>query len=319
MSGTSLGRGSSAALLIRTHSCRRSRCENSHRFGFSTIRRRDSPSLARPPPPIGRPDPRCFLECRDRFHPQRFGDTVAETGTASAARGLPDLATAIAVDGGALIAPPRNPGTSCTSPRPCASPGSRTALGLPISRSARPRQDPFGAAEALRRAGPARRRGRAGAGRARSRSPGRTAAFLTPALFGHGFVRLQVVAGQGALAQALREELAQPVAIATDGLDSTRLIRRLTPEAALLLRGALIDGALTVRRGCGTVTARARRASARDRHLLPTRTLLDALLQRADSQQRIAVSAITDLWPAALAACRHGNRRRRAPASSRRR
>ena len=221
---------------------------------------------------------------------------VAETGTASAARGLPDLGTAIAVDGGALYRAAEEPGHFLHVASALRVAGLEDGSGLPdlsleLVRGKTPSTPPkpYGVLD-LRVAAGEPAPGALEA--ARGQDP---RAFITPALFGNGFVRLQVVAGQGALAPALREELAQPVAIASNGLDSTRLIRRLTPEAALLLRGALIDGALTVV-AVAELSLRGLAERLPATVTFSPRTLLDALLQRADSQQRIAVSAITDLW-----------------------
>ena len=248
-------------------------------------------------PRSGRPNPTVLLGGAEiDFTHNGSATPVAETGTASAARGLPDLGTAIAVDGGALYRAAEEPGHFLHVASALRVAGLEDGSGLPdlsleLVRGKTPSAPPkpYGVLD-LRVAAGEPAPGALEA--ARGQDP---RAFITPALFGNGFVRLQVVAGQGALAPALREELAQPVALASNGLDSTRLIRRLTPEAALLLRGALIDGALTVV-AVAELSLRGLAERLPATVSFSPRTLLDALLQRADSQQRIAVSAITDLW-----------------------
>ena len=241
---------------------------------------------------------------------------VAETGTASAARGLPDLGTAIAVDGGALYRAAEEPGHFLHVASALRVAGLEDGSGLPdlsleLVRGKTPSAPPkpYGVLDLRVAAGdPAPGALEA----ARGQDP---RAFITPAVFGDGFVRLQVVAGQGALAPALREELAQPFALASNGLDSTRLIRRLTPEAALLLARRADRWRAHGRRGRGAVTARARRASARDRLLLPARAAGRAApagrQPAADRRQR-------DHGPVGgrrSAARQHGNRQRRATAA----
>jgi hypothetical protein len=72
----------------------------------------------------------------------------------------------------------------------------------------------------------------------RQSNPG---AVVSPAVFSRGYLRLVLQAGSDLHAP----EFETPVTLASNGLDSTRYIRRLTPEAVALLKRVLQEGTLT--------------------------------------------------------------------------
>jgi len=121
------------------------------------------------------------------------------------------------------------------------------------------------------------------------------AALVTPASFAGGYLRLRVLAGRGAVDGALVDELERPQAIASDGLGSARMIRRLTPDLAVLLREILRDGALTI-----SAVAELRLPVLAERASVAVtfdpRALLDALAAAADERSQIGVDAIVALW-----------------------
>lgn len=122
------------------------------------------------------------------------------------------------------------------------------------------------------------------------------AATLRPASFAGGFVRLRLPRLNGELAA----DLPPPLALAPDGLATARLLLRVSPALAALIKGALAGELLPL-------TAVAELALLGVSPRLPLSAsfdpaaLLAALLARADTNRRIARAAVVDYFRQDLA------------------
>lgn len=214
----------------------------------------------------------------------------------SASRGLVDLAEAIATPEGTLYRAVEEPGHYIHVPAglevAAREDGSRDPdLSLELVRGESPflPPAPYGVLQ-LRVAPPAASAAVLEA--ARTVDP---QAFVTPAIFADGHLRLQVIAGGDTLDDTMAAEIERPVWLASNGLDSARMVRRLTPDAALLLRGALSGGTLTVSAVAEmTVLGLTERLAVTV--AFERRALLDALTAASDEQARLSVDAIVALW-----------------------
>lgn len=127
---------------------------------------------------------------------------------------------------------------------------------------------------------------------ARAEVPGAT---VKPAVFHGGHLRLALVAGSSAADEATIADLETASPVTSNGLDGGRVIRRMTPQAALLLREVLKAGALTfVALAEMSLRGLADRVPAKVSFDPPA--LLETLSARADEQSRISYEAIVALW-----------------------
>jgi hypothetical protein len=214
----------------------------------------------------------------------------------SAARGLPDLGAAIALEDGTLFGAVEEPaafvrvaGALELAARPDGAP--ELALEVVRGRSPFLAPAPYGVLDLRVRAAAD---GPAALEAARERHP---AATVSPAVFAGGHVRLRLIGGADTVDAALRAELEAPMPVASNGLDGGRIIARLSAEAALLLRDALAGGALTFTAQAEMVLRGLAPRAAATVTFSP-RALSEALRARADAGGRIAEAAIVALWAA---------------------
>ena len=120
-------------------------------------------------------------------------------------------------------------------------------------------------------------------------------AVVTPVLFQRGYLRLQVTTGSTTLSPAQLAELETPFPLVSNGLDTVRFIRRLSPEAATLLKEVLVEGRLTFSAVAEMeILGRADRMSARV--TFQRSDLQAALAAVADAQARLTYEDIVTFW-----------------------
>jgi hypothetical protein len=148
---------------------------------------------------------------------------------------------------------------------------------------------PYGTLELQLRGGPI---GEAAVAAARALAP---EAVVVPALFEGGHLRLELLGGSSSSDPAVLAELEAPAPVASNGLGSGRVVRRLGVEAALLLRDVLETGSLTF----SAVAEMSMRGLA-DRVPVTAsfdpRALAAAIAARADPKGRIEHDAIVEIW-----------------------
>lgn len=114
-------------------------------------------------------------------------------------------------------------------------------------------------------------------------------AVVTPALFTRGYLRLQALAGNAP------DDFETPVPLASNGLETVRLVRRLSSDGAILIKSYLEGGSLAFQ-----VVAEMEISAVSP--LLPgkvrfqAREVLTALESLADTQHRVTRDAVTRFW-----------------------